>query len=79
MKPTIEFVEETYSLRKDCRNISRIFSYGRPAGSANETYYVEGDGGSLYSHETARLSNTVFNIESGNIFIGIIKSEFTFF
>ena len=41
MKPTIEFVEETYSLRKDCRNISRIFSYGRPAGSANETYYVE--------------------------------------
>lgn len=41
MKPTIEFREETYSLRKDCRNISRIFSYGRPAGSANETYYVE--------------------------------------
>jgi acetyltransferase-like isoleucine patch superfamily enzyme len=35
-----------------------------------QTYYVEGDGGSLYSHETARLSNTVFNIESGNIFIG---------
>jgi hypothetical protein len=41
MKPTIEFIEETYSLRKDYRNIARIFSYGRPAGSANETYYVE--------------------------------------
>ena len=41
MKPTLEFIEETQSLRKDYRNISRIFSYGRPAGSANETYYVE--------------------------------------
>lgn len=41
MRPTLEFREETYSLRKDYRNIARIFSYGRPAGSANETYYVE--------------------------------------
>jgi len=41
MKPTIEFIEETQSLRKDYRNIARIFSYGRPAESDNETYYVE--------------------------------------
>ena len=41
MKPTLEFVEETQSLRKDYRNIARIFSYGRPASSENETYYVE--------------------------------------
>ena len=41
MKPTLEFIEETHSLRKDYRNISRIFSYGRPALSENETYYVE--------------------------------------
>jgi len=41
MKATLEFIEETQSLRKDNRNIRRIFSYGRPAGSANETYYVE--------------------------------------
>ena len=41
MKPTFEFMEETQSLRKDYRNIARIFSYGRPAGFENETYYVE--------------------------------------
>jgi hypothetical protein len=41
MKPTLEFIEETHSLRKDYRNISRIFSYGRPALSENETYFVE--------------------------------------
>tara|TARA_R100000908_G_scaffold54991_1_gene30272 strand:+ start:4782 stop:5975 length:1194 start_codon:yes stop_codon:yes gene_type:complete len=41
MKPTLEFIKETQSLRKDYRNIARIFSYGRPAESENETYYVE--------------------------------------
>ena len=41
MKPTLEFIEKTQSLRKDYRNIARIFSYGRPAESDNETYYVE--------------------------------------
>lgn len=28
MKPTLEFIEETQSLRKDYRNIARIFLMG---------------------------------------------------
>lgn len=35
-----------------------------------QTYYVEGDGGNLRHHKTARLCNTLFNVESGSISIG---------
>ena len=41
MKATPDFSEDSYSLRRDIRNISRIFDFGRPAKSANETYWVD--------------------------------------
>lgn len=75
MKPTFEFVEETQSLRKDYRNIARIFSYGRPAGSANETYYVERfcKNPILMSMGMTEDSYSFDGKEGGNLFLKIGK------
>lgn len=41
MSYSMESVMETHSLRKDIRNMKRIFSFGRPARSDLERYWVE--------------------------------------
>jgi len=41
MSYSMESVMETHSLRKDIRNMKRIFSFGRPARSDLERYWVD--------------------------------------
>ena len=40
MDYSMDIVMETHLKRKDIQNIRRIFSYGRPAGTDNEAYFV---------------------------------------